>query len=124
MLICKGDGRQNGEHQKQDFNIKNINPVLDKTGKLASLFLFSLVIVVTNPLILEIRAAEPKLNSLLFPVKSTYFPQIRNIFRIRVLWRGNWNKNRLSSYLVRRHKEEGKRYHNFASINIFSQSKT
>lgn len=124
MLTCKGDGRQHGKHQMQDFNTKDINPVLDKIGKLASLFLFSLLIAVTNTLILEVRAAEPKLNLLLFPRKTTYLPQIRNIFQIRILWRGNWNENRLSSYLVRWHKEEKKKKnHSFAGINIFSQSK-
>lgn len=101
MLTCKGDGRQRGKHQMQDFNTKDINLVLDKIGKLASLFLFSLLIAVTNTLILEVRAAEPKLNLLSFPRKTTYLPQIRNIFQIRILWRGNWNENRLSSYLVR-----------------------
>lgn len=85
MLIYKGDGKQCGKHQMQDFSTKNINPVLDKIRKLASLFLFSLVIAVTNTFTLEVRAAEPKLNLFLFAIRSTDLCQIRNIFQISVL---------------------------------------
>lgn len=73
---------------------KNINLVLDKIGKLASLFLLSLAIAVTNTFTLEVRGVEAKLNLFLFPIKSTYLSQGTN-----------WNKNRLSCYVVRWHKE-------------------